>query len=199
MIDFSKVQYTISAHLASQMPPDDGAEVAFAGRSNVGKSSAINTITNVGGLAKTSKTPGRTRQINFFDLGNSLRLVDLPGYGYARVPAKMRDHWRTFLTSYLSDRQSLAGLILPMDIRRPLTGLDRTMLEVCWQSDHHVHILLTKSDKLGRGKAMAELQAVLGQMAEQPRTTVQLFSSLEKQGVEEARKMISHLLLNPSI
>jgi len=194
VIDFRQASYILSAHLPHQLMADEGAEVAFAGRSNVGKSSAINAITNQNGLAKTSKTPGRTQQINFFALVDDLKLVDLPGYGYAKAPEHLRAHWGEFISDYLTTRQCLRGLVLPMDIRRPLTELDMTMLELCWQSDLPVHILLTKADKLSRGKAGGVLQQVRHKILDQPGTTVQLFSALKKQGVEEARKRITELL-----
>ncbi|MGI9319290.1 MAG: ribosome biogenesis GTP-binding protein YihA/YsxC [bacterium] len=184
----------LSAHLPEQLLPDEGAEVAFAGRSNVGKSSAINAITNQTNLAKTSKTPGRTQQINFFELNQENRLVDLPGYGYAKAPAHLREHWGAFVTSYVMSRECLCGLIVPMDIRRPLTDLDVSMLSLCWESNLPVHILLTKSDKLGRGKSSGILHQVRRQLSNQPQTTAQLFSALKKQGVEEARKKITELL-----
>lgn len=196
MLDFSRASYTLSAHLPQQMPPDEGREVAFAGRSNVGKSSAINAITNQRSLARTSKTPGRTQQINFFALDHAHRLVDLPGYGYAKAPAKLRAHWQALLSGYLSSRRCLIGLILPMDVRRPLTELDLSMLQVGWQSNLYVHILLTKADKFGRGKAGNILQLVRRQMSGQPKTSVQLFSAHSQQGVAEARTMIASLLMD---
>jgi GTP-binding protein len=194
VIDFTKAKYILSAHLPEQLPPIQGTEVAFAGRSNVGKSSAINAITNQGNLAKTSKTPGRTQQINFFELTENYRLVDLPGYGYAKAPEHLRAHWSVFVSDYIATRESLVGLILPMDIRRPLTDLDVSMLQSCWETNLFVHILLTKADKFGRGKASNILQLVRNQMNDQPGTSVQLFSSLKKQGIEEARAKISELL-----
>ena len=123
-LDFTKAKYALAAHYSHQWPPAEGVEIAFAGRSNVGKSSAINAITNQNRLAKTSKTPGRTQQIVFFDVEEDVRLVDLPGYGYAKAPQDLREHWRAFITEYLSKRQCLKGLVIPMDIRRPLTELD---------------------------------------------------------------------------
>lgn len=192
--DFRRATYSLSAHLESQLPDDIGAEVAFAGRSNVGKSSAINAITNQRGLAKTSKTPGRTQQINFFDLDIAYRLVDLPGYGYAKAPEHLRAHWGAFITQYVMERDCLQAMVIPMDVRRPLTSLDLSMLELCRGAQLPVHILLTKADKLGRGKASAELQKVRKQMASEPLTTVQLFSALKMTGVEEARTKISALL-----
>lgn len=192
--DFRRASYSLSAHLESQLPEDTGAEVAFAGRSNVGKSSAINAITDQRGLAKTSKTPGRTQQINFFDLDVGFRLVDLPGYGYAKAPEQLRAHWGAFVTQYIMERECLQGMVVPMDVRRPLTSLDMNMLELCWKAGLGVHILLTKADKLGRGKAGAELQRVRKLIIDQPRTTVQLFSALNNSGVAEARAKITELL-----
>ena len=193
-IDFAKARYALAAHYPSQWPQDIGAEVAFAGRSNVGKSSAINAITNQNRLAKTSKTPGRTQQIVFFELPDSLRLVDLPGYGYAKAPANLRKHWQEFISEYLSSRQCLCALVIPMDIRRPLTELDIIMLEHCWEIELAVHVLLTKADKFKRAKALNILQAVSQDLKSQPQTTVQLFSAAKKQGVDEARKHLTGYL-----
>lgn len=193
-IDFNQAQYMLAAHYPDQWPEDSGTEVAFAGRSNVGKSSAINTITGRAKLAKTSKTPGRTQQIVFFDIDGEHRLVDLPGYGYAKAPESLRRHWQTFLTDYLYNRECLRALVIPMDIRRPLTELDITMLQCCWQANLAAHILLTKADKFKRGKAMNTLQSVKRDLRDHPDTTVQLFSALKRQGVEEARATISALL-----
>lgn len=195
MIDYVQARYIMSAHLPEQLLVDEGAEVAFAGRSNVGKSSAINAITNQNNLAKTSKTPGRTQQINFFELDQTHRLVDLPGYGYAKAPTHLREHWGAFITSYVMNRGCLRGLIVPMDIRRPLTELDLSMLELCWEASLPVHILLTKSDKLGRGKSSSILHQVRRKLSSEPQTTAQLFSALKKLGVEEARNKITELLL----
>lgn len=193
-IDFSRSRYSLAAHYPDQWPEESGAEVAFAGRSNVGKSSAINAITNQNRLAKTSKTPGRTQQIVFFEVSDNIRLVDLPGYGYAKAPENLRRHWENFVSEYLFHRESLRGLVIPMDIRRPLTELDITMLELCWQIELPAHVLLTKADKFKRGKAMNTFQGVKKELTDQPRTTVQLFSAQSRQGVDEARKTISELL-----
>ena len=193
-IDFSAASYLVAAHYPNQWPEDQGAEVAFAGRSNVGKSSAINAITNRRGLAKTSKTPGRTQQIVFFELDETRRFVDLPGYGFAKAPEKLRAHWETFITDYLVNRECLRALIIPMDIRRPLTELDQTMLELCWQTGLAAHVLLTKADKFKRGKAMNILQSVRKQLVDQPLTSVQLFSASSRQGVDEARSVITGFL-----
>ena len=198
MIDFSRARYSLAAHYPHQWPEDIGAEVAFAGRSNVGKSSAINAITGQNRLAKTSKTPGCTRQIVFFELDIAHRLVDLPGYGYARAPQSLRRHWQDFITQYLFNRQCLRALIIPMDIRRPLTDLDITMLECCWRQQLPAHILLTKADKFKRGKAADILQSALRQVGARPQTTVQLFSSSNRLGVAEAREKLGALLLAPA-
>ncbi len=200
-IDFTRAVYAIAAQYRHQWPPDVGAEVAFAGRSNVGKSSAINAIARRNRLARASKTPGRTRQIVFFDLDAGHRLVDLPGYGYAKVPRDLQRHWRHFTADYLTRRACLKALVVPMDIRRPLTDLDRTMLQCCREVGLPAHILLTKADKLPRGQAASALARVRAALAEEPAVpvpvpvTVQLFSAVKKQGVEEAAEVISGWLL----
>lgn len=176
-------------------PADEGAEVAFAGRSNAGKSSALNVITHQRALARTSKTPGRTQQLNFFGIDDSRRLVDLPGYGYAKVPLKMKLQWERNLADYLHSRQSLTGLILLMDCRRPLTDHDRQMLGWCGDSELAVHILLTKADKLKRGPASSALLSVRKQLPElHPEASVQLFSALKKTGVDEIRTLLDRWL-----
>lgn len=193
-IDFNRAEYLCAAHYPRQWPEDIGHEVAFVGRSNVGKSSAINAITGRNGLAKTSKTPGRTQQIVFFELDIAHRLVDLPGYGYAKAPESLRRHWREFLTDYLYNRECLRALVIPMDIRRPLTELDTTMLELCWRVELPAHILLTKADKFKRGKAMNVFQGVKKQLASRPYTTVQLFSAQSRLGVDQARGVLRTFL-----
>ena len=192
-IDFTKARYSLAAHYPHQWPEANASEVAFAGRSNVGKSSAINAITNQNRLAKTSKTPGRTQQIVFFDVEDDIRLVDLPGYGYAKAPESLRQHWKSFISDYLFNRACLKALVIPMDIRRPLTELDLTMLECCWESDLSVHVLLTKADKFKRGKSASILQSVKKELDSAPKTTVQLFSALKKQGVDVARSRLNEL------
>jgi GTP-binding protein len=174
------------------LPPASGIEVAFAGRSNAGKSSALNTLANHNRLAFVSKQPGRTQLINFFTLGNDRHLVDLPGYGYAKVPESMRAHWQSVLSRYLSERTSLKGLVLVMDSRHPLQPLDRQMLDWFCPTEKPVHVLLTKSDKLSRGEAGLTLAKTRKELIEVwgERCTVQLFSSSKKQGVEEAEKII---------
>jgi GTP-binding protein len=188
---FQNAAFFISAHHLRDLPPASGIEVAFAGRSNAGKSSALNTLANHNRLAYVSKQPGRTQLINFFTLGNDRHLVDLPGYGYAKVPEAMRTHWQTVLSRYLSERTSLAGLVLVMDSRHPLTPLDRQMLDWFSPSGKPVHVLLTKSDKLSRSECALTLNRVRKELSSTwGNCTVQLFSSLKKQGVEEAEKVI---------
>jgi GTP-binding protein len=194
-ISFQRAQFLTSVPEARLAPADTGAEVAFAGRSNAGKSSALNSITGQRSLARTSKTPGRTQQINFFDLGDNRRLVDLPGYGYAQVPQSLKERWQQNLAQYLRVRRSLRGLVLLMDCRHPLTDYDRHMLG--WSADAGlaVHILLTKADKLKRGAANAALLAVRQRLPEwHPQATVQLFSALKQIGVDEARERLSEWL-----
>lgn len=195
---FRNAVYAASAHHLRDLPPPDKREVAFAGRSNAGKSSAINTLADHNRLAFVSKQPGRTQLINFFSLGEQAYLVDLPGYGYAKVPEAMREHWRQVLSAYLSYRESLVGLVLVMDSRHPLTPLDRQMLDWFGVTGKPIHVLLTKSDKLSRSVAMKALAQVRKELHETwGNCTVQLFSSLKKQGVEEAEKIIG-VWLNPS-
>lgn len=192
---FQNASFYISAHNLRDLPPPVGVEVAFAGRSNAGKSSALNTMANHNRLAYVSKQPGRTQLINFFALGNERFLVDLPGYGYAKVPQSMREHWQMVLADYLTYRTTLHGLVLVMDCRHPLTPLDRQMLDWFCPSGKPVHVLLTKSDKLSRSAASMTLQAVKKELNEiWGNCTVQLFSSLKKQGVEEAEKVIGEWL-----
>ncbi len=195
MPQFPPVEFLTSSWQPHQFPADQGAEVAFAGRSNAGKSSALNAVTNRKDLARTSKTPGRTQLINFFALNEQQRLADLPGYGYAKVPEKMRDHWRKLMERYVETRESLAGVIIVMDSRHPLTDFDRQMLE--WTGAQHlpVHLLLTKADKLGRGESMATLKKVRAGVGEG--VTAQLFSAVNKTGVDEARKVVLTMLSAP--
>ena len=191
-LDFRHSQFLTSAAGLAGLPPDRGREVAFAGRSNAGKSSALNAITGVSGLARVSKTPGRTRLLNLFIVAGDLRLVDLPGYGYAKVPQAERERWGEMLEAYLSARQCLAGLIMIMDVRHPLTAFDRQLLAYAGPLSLPVHVLLSKSDKLGRGAAQQSLAAVKrGLMA---RASVQLFSALSGDGVEEAQQLLAEWL-----
>ena len=194
-INYQRARFLTSVPDVRLAPPDAGAEVAFAGRSNAGKSSALNVITRQRALARTSKTPGRTRQINFFSLDDSIRLVDLPGYGYAKVPQAMKEKWQRNLAEYLQVRQSLRGLILLMDCRHPLTDYDQEMLLWAAEADLPVHILLTKSDKLKRGPATNSLLAVRRKLPEfHPGASVQLFSALKKSGLDQARQVIADWL-----
>jgi len=191
----SQATFLKGATKLSQLPPDVGVEVAFAGRSNAGKSSAINKLVGTKGLARTSKTPGRTREINFFALDEPRRLVDLPGYGYAKVSKSMKQHWGTLLESYLSCRHSLTGVVVMMDIRRPFTELDDQLVSWCLEARLPVHGLLTKCDKLSRGRALEALNAA--QNLVRPAgdgITLQLFSALKAVGVDEARQRVTEWL-----
>lgn len=188
-----KAEFLMSAPKLNLCVEDTGYEVAFAGRSNAGKSSAINALTNQKQLARASKRPGRTQMINFFSLGNpDQRLVDLPGYGYAAVPEKMKLVWQKELENYLIHRKSLQGLVLLMDIRHPLQHFDVMMLEWAYSRHLFVHVLLTKSDKLNRGpasKALQEVKATLNKM--KLNFSIQLFSSLNKEGLEELASVMA--------
>lgn len=193
-------QFILAAHRISQLPADAGAEVAFAGRSNAGKSSALNTLTGHKGLARTSKTPGRTQQMVAFSLPTSpdVRLIDLPGYGYAKVPLAMREHWKEEIDAYLHKRRSLRGLVLIVDIRHPLKEFDRMMLQFCFATQLPCHVLLTKADKLSRGAATQALAALLRQFeSESLHATAQIFSSAAGTGVDEARQAVVTLLAQP--
>lgn len=189
---FSRAAFFTTVNHLQDLPLHGGVEVAFAGRSNAGKSSAINTLANHVRLAYTSKTPGRTQHLNYFDLGENRFLVDLPGYGYAKVPPEVRAHWEGLLSEYLQTRQALCGLIIIMDARHPLTELDEQMLGWFTITGKPVHILLTKADKLSRQQATITLNRVKLHLAEHyPHCSVQLFSSLKKVGMDEAEAMIA--------
>ena len=192
---FRQAHFLTSAAKFGQCPPDEGYEVAFAGRSNAGKSSAINVICDHRGLAKTSKTPGRTQLLNFFALDEERRLVDLPGYGYARVSVSIKKDWQGNLATYLEKRQCLKGLILMMDARHPLKDFDVQMLEWAAHIDLPVHVLLTKADKLKKGPASASYQKVKAALKDmEGELSVQLFSSLKKTGVAEAHQKLNQWL-----
>lgn len=183
--------FTASAHELHELPADTGAEVAFAGRSNAGKSSALNALTQRRRLAFVSKTPGRTQTINFFDCGADRRLVDLPGYGYAAVPQKERAHWGRLIAAYLQGRQSLRGLAVIVDARHPLTPLDRQLLGWHAPSGQPVLVLLTKSDKLGRAEAGKSLKAAQDELPRiHPNASVLLFSAVAGTGHRQARAVI---------
>ena len=192
MPQFPAAKFISSAWQPRQFPADEGAEVAFAGRSNSGKSSALNAIAGRKDLARTSKTPGRTQLINFFALDGAQRLVDLPGYGFAKVPERIREHWQELLTRYVEARATLAGLVIVMDARRPLTDFDVQMLEWSRANGLAVHVLLTKADKLNRSEAKAVLEQV--RAAVEGVATVQLFSAVAKTGVEDARREVLRML-----
>ena len=184
--------YTTVNHLKDL--PATTAEIAFVGRSNAGKSSAINTLTNHTRLAYVSKTPGRTQHINFFELANGRFMVDLPGYGYAQVPEAVRQHWVTLLGNYLQTRSQLIGLILIMDIRHPLKELDKRMLDFFAVTKQPVHILLSKADKLSKNeqiKTLAMVKKLLQPYIARQQVTVQLFSSLKKQGIDEVNDIVA--------
>lgn len=192
---FHSARFLTSASRLNQAPPDRGFEVAFAGRSNAGKSSALNAITGQKALARISKTPGRTQLINFFTIDRDRRLVDLPGYGYARVSVAVKERWQRELARYLEQRESLKGLILLMDIRHMLKDTDRHMLEWGRRAGLPVHILLTKADKLGQGAARSASHQCRRQLGElNPEASLQLFSALKHTGVDEVRAQLERWL-----
>ncbi len=192
MSAYASVHFLLSADHERQFPEDAGVEVAVAGRSNAGKSSAINAITQRNGLARTSKTPGRTQLINFFELSPGRRLVDLPGYGYAKVPPRMQAHWRELVGGYLETRNSLMGLLLIVDARRGLKDDDRGLIAWARTRGRQVHLLLSKSDKLTRNEARQQLRQIVGEL--ETGVAAQLFSAVNKEGVEEARHALEDLL-----
>ncbi len=190
----ARAAYALSAHDPRELPPPGAPEIAFAGRSNAGKSSAINALTGRRRLAFVSKTPGRTQLINFFALGEDAYLVDLPGYGFAGVPAAVRRHWDFLVGGYVAQRPSLAGVVIVMDARHPLTPLDERLIDWLREAGRPVHILLTKADKLSRQAALATLKQArerAGQLL--PGASVQLFSSLRNEGIDEAIAALTRL------
>lgn len=198
--DYRTADFLTSAAKLNQCPPDVGWEVAFAGRSNAGKSSAINSITGNSKLARTSKTPGRTQLINFFTVSDSQRLVDLPGYGYAKVPEAVKREWAKTLEAYLQHRQCLRGMILLMDVRHPLQAFDQQLLSWATSAQMPVHILLTKSDKLKNGPAQSSLLKVRKELAEHgDLVSVQLFSSLKHKGHKELLQVLNAWLTDESV
>jgi GTP-binding protein len=197
---YRRAEFLTSASKLSQCPPDEGWEVAFAGRSNAGKSSAINSLTDNKKLAKTSKTPGRTQLLNFFQLTNQQRLVDLPGYGFAKVPQAVKREWTRQLENYLQQRQSLRGLILLMDIRHPLQPFDQQMLAWALEASMPVHILLTKADKLNRGPAANTLLKVRSELQPYGQlVSVQLFSAIKHSGHKELIEVLDAWLTDTSV
>nr|VFK48961.1 MAG: cell division checkpoint GTPase YihA [Candidatus Kentron sp. TC]VFK60653.1 MAG: GTP-binding protein [Candidatus Kentron sp. TC] len=197
---YKQAVFLVGAVRRAQFPPDYGAEVAFAGRSNVGKSSAINMITGIRSLARTSKTPGRTQQINFFRLDEERRLVDLPGYGYSKAPEKLRRTWGVMVEDYLRYRQSLRGVALLMDARRPLTDLDRQLVDWCLAAGLPFHIVLTKCDKLSLSRARTARGETLRRLVPSgDDADVLLFSATQKQGIDEVRQYLTGWLDNPAM
>ena len=192
---FARAQYLLAAHNFRQLPSDGGFEVAFAGRSNAGKSSALNALCQQNALARVSKTPGRTQQLVFFGLPphENKYLVDLPGYGYAKVPQDLQAHWQAFLEGYFGSRDALRGLVVVMDVRHPPEEYDRQMLGYAMRRGLPAHVILTKADKLGRGAAGNTLQAVRMELSRSfaDSVSVQLFSGESKQGVDELRAVVA--------
>lgn len=188
---YHQARFLVSAAKLSQCPPDTGMEVAFAGRSNAGKSSALNALCQQKALARTSKTPGRTQLLNFFSIDEERRLVDLPGYGFAKVSEQIKQQWQRVLADYLENRSSLRGVILLVDVRHPMKEFDRQMLEWSGQIGLPVHILLTKADKLGRGAGAKSLQQVRKEISPYgDRVRAQLFSALSRQGIDETHAVL---------
>jgi GTP-binding protein len=194
IILFNKTSFLMSAPSIKQSPTDEGKEIAFAGRSNAGKSSVINTLTDNKKLARTSKTPGRTQLLNYFALSEDRRLVDLPGYGFAKVPIVVKRNWDRNLAEYLQERQSLVGVIMLMDIRNPLQKYDWQIIRWASESKMPVHLLLTKSDKLKRGAINNVLLSVKEELAKEELSasfTIQAFSSIKKFGLDELKKKLT--------
>jgi GTP-binding protein len=187
-INYHNAEFLLSCPNIAFAPDDEGVEVIFAGRSNAGKSSCINALTGQKKLAKVSKTPGRTQHLVFFNLGNKKKLVDLPGYGFAKVPEKVKQKWNQDMGEYFAKRQCLKGAILLMDIRHPLKEFDKLMLNWCLESDIKVHILLTKADKLSKNQANQALFAVQKQLPKG--VSLQLFSALKKLGIDKLKQQL---------
>ena len=188
---FQQTRFLLGTPDSRRTPPDDGVEVAFAGRSNAGKSSALNIITGQRSLARISKAPGRTREINFFEVRDGIRLVDLPGYGYAKVSRSIKDQWQRNIARYLETRQSLCGVILLMDVRHPLKDFDRQVLNWCNAAELRTHVLLTKADKLKRGPAQAALLKTRKALQDlHPDATIQLFSAHTRAGSEALQQVL---------
>ena len=191
-----RAAYALSVHDPAELPAPGAPEIAFAGRSNAGKSSAINTLTGRRRLAFVSKTPGRTQLINFFTLGEGAFLVDLPGYGYAEAPIAVRRHWEMLVGEYIAHRDSLAAVVVVMDARHPLTPLDRELIGWLRDAGRSAHVLLTKSDKLSKQAAQRTLSAVRKELdALCPGASAQLFSSLKNEGIDEATRVLSRFAI----
>jgi GTP-binding protein len=197
---YARAAFGDSIARLTQLPADDGREIAFAGRSNAGKSSALNAITGRRDLARTSKTPGRTQMINRFDLGEGRRFMDLPGYGFARAPEATRRNWERLIGDYLAKRTSLIGLILVLDARRGLTELDWRLLALVTPSGTAVHALLTKADKLGRGQAAHTLESVRRELEDAGiEASLQLFSATRGQGLDDVHGVLDEWLQWPDV
>lgn len=192
---YQQTRFILGTPDARRAPADEGVEVAFAGRSNAGKSSALNVLTGQRALARISKAPGRTREINFFEVQDGIRLVDLPGYGYAKVSRSMKQQWQRNISTYLETRQSLGGVIVLMDVRHPLKEIDQQILGWCHAANLLTHVLLTKSDKLKRGPAKAALlQTRKALQSLHPEATLQLFSAHTRDGAEELQRVLDEWL-----
>ncbi|MBY7734938.1 ribosome biogenesis GTP-binding protein YihA/YsxC [Francisella philomiragia] len=192
-MNYTKAKYIMGAAKVSQLPEDTGVEVAFAGRSNAGKSSALNTLTDQKGLARVSKTPGRTQLINLFDLGDNKRLVDLPGYGYAKVSEAIKKQWQSEMENYLTSRKCLEGIVLLVDSRHELKEFDSLMIEMAISFDLNLHILLTKADKLNnkeRAQANKMIESFLKTFIRTDKISYQLFSSLSKMGLDKLKERL---------
>ncbi|GMN88926.1 ribosome biogenesis GTP-binding protein YihA/YsxC [Francisella sciaenopsi] len=192
-MNYTKAKYIMGAAKVSQLPEDIGVEVAFAGRSNAGKSSALNTLTDQKGLARVSKTPGRTQLINLFDLGDNKRLVDLPGYGYAKVSEAIKKQWQSEMENYLTSRKCLEGIVLLVDSRHELKEFDSLMIEMAISFDLNLHILLTKADKLNnkeRAQANKMIESFLKTFIRTDKISYQLFSSLSKMGLDKLKERL---------
>jgi len=188
---YHQAKFINSAPRLQDAPPDQGMEIAFAGRSNAGKSSAINTLVQQNALARVSKTPGRTQLLNFFEIDEQRKLVDLPGYGYAKVPEAVKRDWQKMMENYLKNRQALCGIVLVMDIRHPLTEFDWQMIEWCEHTKLPLHILLTKADKLKYGAAKNTLLKVQKELSRvEIVVTLQLFSALNKTGIDDVHHIL---------
>jgi GTP-binding protein len=197
-MNYKTARFTTSAVGLDDCPADSLREVAFAGRSNAGKSSAINALTNQNRLARTSKTPGRTQLINFFEIGEHRYLVDLPGYGYAQVPLSVKGQWEEHLNLYLNQRDALAGLVLLTDVRHAFKDFDIMMIDWSHQSNMPVHVLLTKADKLTRGAAQNALLGARRQLAQYPNVSLQLFSSMTRFGIPELEATLDRWMALPA-
>jgi GTP-binding protein len=196
---FQDAKFLLSAAKMGQLPEDQAVEIAFAGRSNAGKSSALNTLTRQKSLARISKTPGRTQLLNLFDINEQLRLVDLPGYGYAKVPEAVKKNWAKLIDDYLTKRENLCGIVLVMDIRHPLKPFDEQMIDWTASQEIPIHILLTKADKLKKGPQQATLLEVKKAMSEHPQATCQVFSSLKRTGLENLEAWINGFFLDEEV